>query len=279
MEISQIPQADLLDILFEGRNKSYGAYDLRKFYNQRLAKAILITLSLCLLLIFGYILAGKLDSRPMTGLVAGPTVILDQAPPVEKTVVPPPPPLHTALPPQVATLNDASVRIVTDNQVNPDERPHTADELNNARLGTTDRTGTPDDNSGPVGPPDGSGTGLLPTPPQNDNTDDSTLITVQIQSSYQGGPQAWRRFLERNFRTPREALEKGINGTVIVQFIVDKKGNVSDVQAISGPEELKEEAVRVIKKSGAWNPAIQNGRQVNSYKKQPIVVTVMGPED
>jgi protein TonB len=57
----------------------------------------------------------------------------------------------------------------------------------------------------------------------------------------------------------------------VVQFIVDKEGMVSDVQAISGPEELRKEAERVIKKSGKWTPAVQNGRQVKSYKKQPIV--------
>jgi protein TonB len=64
-----------------------------------------------------------------------------------------------------------------------------------------------------------------------------------------------------------------ILGTVVVQFIVDKEGNVSDVSAISGPSEggLRDEAVRVIKKSGKWTPAVQNGRQVKSYKKQPIV--------
>ena len=57
---------------------------------------------------------------------------------------------------------------------------------------------------------------------------------------------------------------------MVVQFIVDKAGTVSDVEAISGPQELRDEAVRVIKKSGKWTPAVQNGRQVKSYKKQPI---------
>lgn len=59
---------------------------------------------------------------------------------------------------------------------------------------------------------------------------------------------------------------------MVVEFVVDKEGNVSNVQAISGPEVLKQEAIRVIKKSGKWNPGNQNGRMVNSYKKQPIVV-------
>ena len=58
----------------------------------------------------------------------------------------------------------------------------------------------------------------------------------------------------------------------MVKFIVDKEGNVSDVEAISGPDTggLREEAVRVIKKSGKWTPAVQNGRFVKSYKRQPV---------
>lgn len=55
---------------------------------------------------------------------------------------------------------------------------------------------------------------------------------------------------------------------VMVQFVVDKDGTVSQVNAISGPEELNDEAVRVIRKSGKWTPAIQNGREVRSYKKK-----------
>ena len=51
----------------------------------------------------------------------------------------------------------------------------------------------------------------------------------------------------------------------------ETRGNITDIQAISGPPLLAEEAIRVIKKSGKWIPAIQNVKQVKSYKKQPIV--------
>jgi protein TonB len=65
-------------------------------------------------------------------------------------------------------------------------------------------------------------------------------------------------------------VDQGIEGFVTVQFVVDKEGNVSNVEAVSGPQELRGEAVRVIKRSGKWTPAIQNGHKVKSYKKQPI---------
>jgi protein TonB len=103
--------------------------------------------------------------------------------------------------------------------------------------------------------------------PKRSEEDTKVYETVEIESYYPGGVESWKRFLLKNFRVPDE-----VSGTVIVKFIVDKEGNVSDVEAISGPDELKAEAVRVIKKSGKWTPAIQNGRKVNSYKKQPIIV-------
>ncbi|WP_431217597.1 energy transducer TonB [Puia sp. P3] len=68
-----------------------------------------------------------------------------------------------------------------------------------------------------------------------------------------------------------------MQGTVTVQFIVDKDGKVSEVRALSGPETggLRDEAVRVIRNSGDWIPAIQNGRKVKSYKRQPVIFRMM----
>ena len=79
------------------------------------------------------------------------------------------------------------------------------------------------------------------------------------------------RYLGKSLKYPQEAIDNEVQGTIVVQFIVDKEGNVSDVEAVSGAQELRDEAIRVIKKSGKWTPAVQNGRQVKSYKKQPIV--------
>ncbi|HJU46037.1 MAG TPA: TonB family protein [Chitinophagaceae bacterium] len=101
---------------------------------------------------------------------------------------------------------------------------------------------------------------------------DGIHTKVEIESEYPGDARGWLNFLNRNFRYPPEAVDKGIQGTVVVQFIVDKQGEISDVKAISGPEigGLRQEAVRVISKSGKWIPAVSHGRKVKSYKRQPI---------
>ena len=99
---------------------------------------------------------------------------------------------------------------------------------------------------------------------------DQTFTKVEIEADYPGGSDGWSRFLHNTFKYPDEAVEKEIQGTVVVQFIVNKDGSLSEIKAITGPEVLKTEAVRVISKSGKWLPALQNEVPVSSYKKQPI---------
>jgi len=95
---------------------------------------------------------------------------------------------------------------------------------------------------------------------------------TEAEATYPGGASEWMAYMNKNFKYPKEGIDKKIQGTVIVQFHVDKEGNVSDVEALSGPEAggLREESIRIIKNSGKWIPAKQNGLAVKSYKKQPI---------
>jgi protein TonB len=127
---------------------------------------------------------------------------------------------------------------------------------------------------GVTAPPVSSqGNGVVEAPkPKLVEDYDRIFTKVEIESEYPGGTAAWMRYLNKNFRYPDDAINNEIQGTVIVQFIVDRDGNVSEVAAVSGPETggLRQEAVRVIEHSGKWVPAIQNCRTVKSYKKQPV---------
>jgi len=263
MQIQEISGADVLDIIFEGRNKDYGAYDLRKTYNRRLTKALAVTGSVCLLLAGGYTLAGK--GRVSNAIVP----VVDDvtlASAAHDPVIPPPPVPRPQV--QVATIKDVTVRIVPDKQVKPEDVPPPSDIPDQVKIGTDTHGGelSGDIVQGPSG--DGTAQNVIEAP-RRDDDDTKIYNVVQIESAYPGGVESWKRFLIRNFRVPEEA-----SGTVKVRFIVDKEGNVSDVEAVSGPEALQAEAVRVIKRSGKWTPAIQNGRKVNSYKIQPITVQV-----
>jgi protein TonB len=115
--------------------------------------------------------------------------------------------------------------------------------------------------------------------PHQIEEDSSQILTkVEIEAEYPGGAAAWQRFLNRNLRYPQEAIDNEITGSVVVQFVVDKEGNVSDVEAVSGPEVLCAEMIRVIKKSGKWTPAVQGGRYVKSLKKQPFCIHLEAEE-
>jgi TonB family protein len=95
---------------------------------------------------------------------------------------------------------------------------------------------------------------------------------VEVEADYPGGAKGWRDYLYKTFSYPEEAINKEIKGTIVIQFVVDKDGSVSDVKAISGTKKggLREEAIRVIKNSGKWIPAKQNNKIVKAYKRQPI---------
>jgi len=103
------------------------------------------------------------------------------------------------------------------------------------------------------------------------STDTATFVKVEVESEFPGGKPGWQKFLEQNLTYPRKAERKKIEGTVILKFIVCTDGTVCDIQAISGPEELRKSAIEAMKKTPNWKPAIQNNRPVKSYKTQPII--------
>jgi len=107
--------------------------------------------------------------------------------------------------------------------------------------------------------------------------DDKIITTVQIPAEFPGGKAAWQKYLERNLNRNIVVDKGGPPGkyTVVVSFIVDKSGNVSDVKAENDPGfGTKDEAVRIIVKGPKWKPAIQNGKNVIYRNKQSITFTV-----
>lgn len=271
MEVNKILSADVLDIIFEGRNKEYGAYDLRKTYNKRLVTSLLIVGALCLLLFIGYLASALLANNDNNKKVDVQDVQLEEIKQEEKKEdPPPPPPPKPPDPPKVEMAKFTPPKIVKDEEVKEEEKPPEVEKLEDTKIGLTNQEGQKDE--GIVAPPvEDGGKGVVEAPKKDDEDWDKTFTKVEIESEYPGGAAAWQRYLNRNLRYPQEAIDNEVQGAVVVQFIVDKEGNVSEVEAISGPNELRAEAVRVIKKSGKWTPAVQNGRQVKSYKKQPIV--------
>ncbi|HSB92065.1 MAG TPA: TonB family protein [Flavitalea sp.] len=270
MEVNKILTADVLDIIFEGRNKEYGAYELRKTYNKRIVFAFVGMFAFILLLCVGYFIANKIEDSDSAKQVVAQEVQLEQIQEEKNEPPPPPPPPKPPDPPKVEMSKFTPPKIVKDEEVKEDEKPPEVEKLEETKIGTINQEGVKD--IGIVAPPvEDAGKGVVEAPKKVEEDWDKTFTKVEIESDYPGGQAAWQRYLLKTLRYPQEAQDNEIQGTVVVQFIVDKAGTVSNVEAIAGPSELRDEAVRVIKKSGTWTPAVQNGRQVKSYKKQPIV--------
>lgn len=109
------------------------------------------------------------------------------------------------------------------------------------------------------------------------SVDDIIFTKAETEAGYPGGDEAWRKFLVKNLDTDVAAKNLAPAGyyTVIVKFVVSRTGDITSISAETktgfGTEE---EVIRVIAKSGKWTPAIQNGRPVNAYRRQPITFAV-----
>lgn len=91
------------------------------------------------------------------------------------------------------------------------------------------------------------------------------------ESDFRGGQSSWIRYLNKNLVYPERARQLAKEGTVVVQFIVDTEGRVFDPQIVQSVEfSLDQETIRIITISPPWAPAVQKGKKVTSYKKQPL---------
>lgn len=111
----------------------------------------------------------------------------------------------------------------------------------------------------------------------SDNDTSAVFRKVEYEASFSGGQLEWRKFLERNLKAD-VATEHGAPAgiyTVLMQFVVDKEGNISDVKPLTNlGYGMEAEVVRILKKSPKWSPAIQNGKPVKAYRKQPVTFVI-----
>jgi periplasmic protein TonB len=273
MEANKILTANVLDIIFDGKNKDYGAYQLRSCYKKRLTKALLITGSTLLLFLGGTVLANILNNDINRNNLNTVETILVQvhneeiAPPP-----PPPPPPPKQQQPDFKQVVFTPPIIVEDEAVKPDEiiREIESDvAISNKNVDS--------DNTQPVinAPVDETNTKVVEV--KKPDEEGKIFTAVEIEAGFPGGEDAWRSYL-RNTLNAGTPIDNGAGGgkyTVIVKFVVSKDGSVSDIKCENDPGfGMCDEAVRVIKKTKNWTPAIQNGQYVNAYRRQPITFLV-----
>ena len=273
MEANKILSADFLDILFEGRNKDYGAYDLRKTENQRIRMALIITLGIFLMIFVASVIAKSIGNNKNTKEVLVKDVSLAKAPDEAKPPPPPPPPPKLPPPPPIKTIAFTPPKVVKDEEVI--KPPPEVKQLEEAKVDVKTQEGTKD--VGIVAPPtEEKGTAVVEAPPKKEEDYDKTFTKVEIEASFPGGEAGWNRYVKKAIESNMDELtEAGESGTCRVKFIVDKEGNVSDVEAQTMKNsKLAVIAVNAIRKGPKWTPAQQNGRYVKAYREQPITFTI-----
>jgi periplasmic protein TonB len=251
-----------LEIVFDSKNKDYGAYDLRKHYAVTLVKSMMIAFFSVAVLYTGYSIL-----KPKTP-AAEPFVIRDyiiKPPPLVKDehVIPPRPTISRP-PSQQATIQYTTMRPVDDREAT---NPPTLIDLDSKPIGSATKSGNDEGVNIDI-PEQGTGHDMSVI---TEHKDDEVYKAVEVEPEPYGGAAAWQKFLQKNIHYPPQAAENGVHGKVFLSFIVETDGHLSNIKVESGVGSgLDEEALRVLKLAPAWKPGIQNGHKVRVQYNIPI---------
>jgi protein TonB len=254
-----------IDVVFTGRNKNYGAYELRKDNPRNTNKALLIGVAAFVLLIsFKTILNAIEGFIPKADEKVKVTEVVLPPPPVNEEVKPPPPPPEPPKP-KVDQVRFPPPVVKPDNEVREKEPP-TVKELEVADPGPKDQKGDPNQAitiDEPVGNAD-----VKQVVEENPN---QIFTAVEQVPTFQGGEAGFNKYLQKSIRYPAIARENNVQGRVIVQFVVERDGSLTDIKVVRGiGSGCDEEAVRALKASPKWKPGIQNGRPVRVQYSVPV---------
>jgi protein TonB len=260
MDTAKILKSDFLDILFENRNKEYGAYDLRRQYEKRLRNAVIGSAALMLVVIGGYAINNYIVARERENPDKKPVIeqikMEDVKIPDDPKTPPPPPPPPAPPPPVKPSVQFTPPVIKKDEEVPEDEIPPKIKEIENKSISTKTVEGDPNGiDAGLL--EDSKGTGVVEAPPPPPKEEIFTF--VEQPPTFPGGEEALAKFLSKNIHYPRVAQENAISGTVFVQFVVDSEGNIKDVKTVGAAKGggLEEEAIRVVKIMPKWKAGKQ----------------------
>jgi len=244
-----------VDMVFANRNKEYGAYEIRKKYETRMVRALLIALACIVLAVGGPLLANYLSNIAANKKnVMSEEVTLAEPPPIDKTIPPPPPVIPP--PPVVQTIKFTPPKVVKAEEVQ-DEPPPTQEEMKDVQISTETHEGEK----------------TVDLPPENpvDPNEGKVFTIVEEMPLFPGGENKMLEYIAKNIKYPPVARENGIQGRVYVTFVVDKEGKIKDAKVLRGiGGGCDEEALRVVKTMPEWKPGRQNGRSVQVQYNLPV---------
>lgn len=241
---------DLDDLIFEDRNREYGAYQLRKRYSRVVSAGIIISSVLVsLMIIIPFSLTGRTDKVASGDLIYIPVSMENLEPPVERIIVPPAPPPPGSV--RVQEIVKYVPPVVVDTVLTTNEKMVTTDDL----MSQTTR-----DESDVVG----FGTDETALSGQEGIETDEPFFLVEVMPSFRGGDiNKFREWVQKRTSYPQAAIEAGIQGKVYLTFIIEPDGSVSNVTVVRGVAPIIDnEAVKSIQASPRWSPGLQRGQPV-----------------
>jgi protein TonB len=248
------------EVVFAHRNKAYGAYVLRSSYNKRMVM-IMSGLVLFAGLSFGISELIKRLPKEEIDLPKDNSKNITLQPPKDDVPppVPPPPP-----PPKLEQMTAFLPPVIEDDVVT-DVLPTQA-ELENTKAGDQNQDGTDEGWDMPTDEPNGG-------PALTQEVVEPIETWVEVEAEFKGGYDKLNEFINDNIRPPAEAADLGVNGRVIVRFVVEKDGTISNAVVEAKLDECPacdKEALRVVTKMPKWKAASNAGREVRTYVRLPI---------
>lgn len=272
---SNLYGSEWLAIVFNNRNKNYGAYELRSQSSTILMKALFSASALFIALFVAPVIYSHynpVEEVLVTRVIEinNPQVIHEMKKEEPKKAEP----LKAEpIKEKIKTVKfSANIKVVEDTKVNLP--PPTTDELKDVVIGGLTQDGVfGQENAMPSTITNGGGGGQG----QEGLVDNSVhnIAAVEVYPEFPGGMAAWAKFIQRNLRYPYMAQDANVQGKVYLSFVVEKDGSITDVSVLKGiGAGCDEEAMRVIKKSPKWKAGQQNNQTVRVRYTMPISYTL-----
>lgn len=259
-----------VELVFEGKNKDYGAYKLRKSTGVRNVKAMIIVFATIVIILVAAWAKIAIENAMPKKVAIETDIELSQLAQKKEAKVERKEPIKIEVEQKVVEKVKSSVKftapeIKKDEEVNPEDELKTQDELaqNTAAIGAFDVQGN-DEAEGEV-------LKAKEVIAQEAEEAEKVFDVVEQMPTFPGGNEALFAFLSKNIRYPAVAEENGVQGRVIVTFVVERDGSITDVKVIKSVDpSLDKEAMRLVKSMPNWIPGKQNGQAVRVKFTLPV---------
>lgn len=269
---SNLYGSEWLALVFNNRNKNYGAYVLRLQSSSILLKSLGIVAPVFVMLFVGPLLYAQwheedISTVPTEKVIDVDNVVHEMKKQDEVKKKEPVKEMPKAAPVKAKSVNlSVNIQVVEQTEA----EPPTNIQVQEAVVASTTQDGATGIQNSSVGPTTG-GEGIGAGESQVDGNAIFEAAGVENYPEFPGGMEAWSKFIQRNLRYPSAAQESEVQGKVYLSFVVEKDGSITDVQVTKGiGYGCDDEAMRVIKKSPRWKPGSQNNKFVRVRYRMPI---------